>query len=325
MTPLADASPTGSWSQPVDAWRARQIAGHHRLRRSICADIHGAVLHHIHQQQRTDVVPRSVVQLDRPTGRRRRRRAVRRRQLEPVHDEFVQPGDRDQDRRGGGVQIAGTYPLPNNMQGLVLDDLAVFTGENDTGIRFYVSAGPTGSKTLLVNYVNADLTSSLGWSTASLENNDRVAVRVRRSAEQNDDVVRQHQSRCRDRRTARRVRRTNGWARLSWSDAYPAEVVPASFVGSSRAKAMFALNEISNTITVIPYGVVPWAGEKLRILREYRVEMIEAWTDLIGALLMRSARRPKPSFRVSGAKAGSLCPNSMMTAASPAPIWTGPR
>ena len=39
---------------------------------------------------------------------------------------------------------------------------------------------------------------------------------------------------------------------------------------------------------------------------------------------MRSARPPKPSSRASGAKAGSRCPSSMMTAASPAPTWTGP-
>ena len=39
---------------------------------------------------------------------------------------------------------------------------------------------------------------------------------------------------------------------------------------------------------------------------------------------MRSARLPRPSFGASGAKAGSRCPSSMTTAASPAPTWTGP-
>lgn len=72
---------------------------------------------------------------------------------------------------------------------------------------------------------------------------------------------------------------------ISLSDAFAAEVTPAAFVSNNRIEALFALNAISNTITVIPYAVAVWTPTQFTALATYASEMLQAYVDLIAVAL----------------------------------------
>lgn len=185
-----------------------------------------------------------------------------------------------------GQANATTYTLPSNLVGSADDDLAVTPSSPAAhqSQRIYTTAGPSGAKTLVVNYATGALTDPGAWAQLSLANNDGVRFAFHPTF--NGMLM--------------SFGTTNYIAligevpappggpptpTLSFSTVYPAEVTPASLVTADQQKTLLALNAVSNTITAFPYGTNAYTSSQLNALTQYRVEMLDAWADLFLAFL----------------------------------------
>jgi hypothetical protein len=187
-----------------------------------------------------------------------------------------------------GFARSGAGELPNQISGTAADDLQVAPGPPQTELTFkvYLTANPAAAgsnKLLLVGFVRNDVVGP--WSQIDLGQNSTVRLAYRLQFQQ---MMLSVEGTNRILALIETTAPQFGVApvlQLSLADAFAAEVSPVSFLASDRAEALYVLNAISNTITVIPYKVKIWSPAQFQTLGEYRTQMLSAYSGLLGFLI----------------------------------------
>jgi hypothetical protein len=187
----------------------------------------------------------------------------------------------------GGFVQSGNIALPAQTLGSATDELQILAAIQNQVFswRAYITANPVAAgsnKLVLVNYGSGD--GGGPWAQVDTSENSTTRLAFHEKLQK---MLVSFESTNRIALLTETAGPAGGVAShsLALSDAFPAEARPASFIVNNRAEALFALNSVSNTITVFPYNVETWSPARFAALREYASEMLKAYLDLLARLL----------------------------------------
>lgn len=182
----------------------------------------------------------------------------------------------------GGALIAATFAFPQGVSGGVDDDLAVVLSPSpgNQPQRVLVTANSGSTRTLLVNYSMGGVEDTGQWAQAALGGDTIV-----RFAWTGSQMLMSFGTSNVFAAISESVTPGTTLRQVSWTTIFPSEITPVSLAVSRKQNGIYALNLVSDTITAIPLEQKPWSATQTSALRRYRAEMLDAWYDLIGALL----------------------------------------